>query len=93
MTVNHRVAGSNPASGALFLVTPMAAVTDVLLTLKQARDRRMAKSKLIEVIVARHGSAQREATTQAVEKMIAVQLDKGRIRSETKNGVEFLTAL
>lgn len=71
----------------------MAVVTDVLLTLKQARDRRMAKSKLIEVIVARHGSAEREATTHAVERMIAVQLEKGRIRSETKNGVEFLTAL
>lgn len=71
----------------------MPAATDVLLTLKQARDRRMAKVKLIEVIVAREGVAQRESTTAAVEKMIEFQIGKGRIASEMKNGVEFLTAV
>jgi diphthamide biosynthesis methyltransferase len=70
----------------------MPAATDVLLTLKQARDRRMAKTKLIEVIVAREGMANSEATTAAVEKMIAFQIAKGRIVSEVKAGVEYLTA-
>jgi len=68
----------------------MAAVTDVHMILRQARDGRMARAKLIEVIVAREGVAQREATTAAVEKVIAFQIEKGRIISETKNGVEFL---
>lgn len=71
--------------------SPMPAATDVLTTLKQARDRRMAKAKLIEVIVAREGIQQREATTAAVEKMIQFHIAKGKITSETKNGVEFLT--
>jgi diphthamide biosynthesis methyltransferase len=70
----------------------MAATTDVLLTLRQARDRRMAKAKLIEVIVAREGVANREATIQAVERMIQFQLEKGRMTIETKNGIEFLQA-
>lgn len=52
----------------------------------------MAKVKLIEVIVAREGIAHRSATTAAVEKMIEFQIGKGRILSEMKNGVEFLTA-
>lgn len=68
----------------------MPAATDVLTTLKQARDRRMAKAKLIEVIVAREGMAQREATTAAVEKMIQFHIHKGKIRTETRNGAEFL---
>lgn len=71
----------------------MAAVTDVHLILRQARDGRMARSKLIEVIVAREGAAQREATTAAVEKVIAFQIEKGRIASEIKNGVEILTVV
>lgn len=71
----------------------MAAVTDVLMVLRQARDGRMARSKLIEVIVAREGAAQREATIAAVEKVIAFQIEKGRIASETKNGIEFLKML
>ncbi len=70
----------------------MPAATDVLLTLKQARDRRMAKAKLIEVIVAREGVANRDATTAAVEKMIEFQIGKGRIVSEVKAGVEYLIA-
>lgn len=71
----------------------MAAVTDVHRILRQARDGRMARSKLIEVIVAREGVAQREATTAAVEKVIAFQIEKGRIASEIKNGVEILTVV
>jgi|JI10StandDraft_1071094.scaffolds.fasta_scaffold2576483_1 hypothetical protein len=71
----------------------MAAVTDVHMILRQARDGRMARSKLIEVIVAREGVAQREATTAAVEKVIAFQIEKGRIASEMKNGVEILTVV
>lgn len=71
----------------------MVAVTDVLMVLRQARDGRMARSKLIEVIVAREGLAQREATTAAVEKVIAFQIEKGRIASETKNGIGFLKML
>mgnify|MGYP003593708820 FL=1 len=71
----------------------MAAVTDVHMILRQARDGRMARSKLIEVIVAREGVAQREATTAAVEKVIAFQIEKGRIASEIKNGVEILTVV
>ncbi len=71
----------------------MAAVTDVHMILRQARDGRMARSKLIEVIVAREGVAQREATTAAVEKVIAFQIEKGRIASEMKNGVEILTVI
>ncbi len=73
-------------------VTPstMAVATDVQLILRQARDGRMARSKLIEVIIAREGNARRAKTIAEVEKVIAFQLEKGRIRSETKNGVEFL---
>lgn len=71
----------------------MAAVTDVHMILRQARDGRMARSKLIEVIVAREGVAQREATTAAVQKVIAFQIEKGRIASEIKNGVEILTVV
>ena len=71
----------------------MAAVTDVHMILRQARDGRMARSKLIEVIVAREGVAQREATTAAVEKVIAFQIENGRIASEIKNGVEILTVV
>jgi hypothetical protein len=71
----------------------MPAPADVLLTLKQARDRRMAKAKLIEVIVAREGVANREATIAAVEKMIVFQIAKGRIAPEVKGGVEYLTIL
>ncbi len=71
----------------------MAAVTDVHMILRQARDGRMARSKMIEVIVAREGVAQREATTAAVEKVIAFQIEKGRIASEIKNGVEILTVV
>lgn len=50
----------------------------------------MAKSKLIEVIVAREGVANREATTAAVEKMLAFHMAKGRIVSESRGGVEYL---
>ncbi len=71
----------------------MAAVTDVHMILRQARDGRMSRAKLIEVIVAREGVAQREATTAAVEKVIAFQIEKGRIASEMKNGVEILTVV
>jgi len=68
----------------------MAVATDVQLILRQARDGRMARSKLIEVIVAREGNARRAETIAEAEKVIAFQLEKGRIRSETNNGVEFL---
>lgn len=71
----------------------MAAANDVLTTLKQARDRRMAKAKLIEVIVAREGIANREATTAAVEKMLEFHRAKGRIISENKGGVEYLVVV
>lgn len=71
----------------------MPAPTDVLTTLKQTRDRRMAKAKLIEVIVAREGIARREATTVAVEKMLQAHIAKGKIKSEINNGVEFLTVV
>lgn len=71
----------------------MPAATDVLTTLRQTRDRRMAKVKLVEVMVAREGAAQREATTAAVEKMIQFHISKGKIKSETRDGVEFLTVV
>lgn len=50
----------------------------------------MAKAKLIEVIVAREGVANREATTAAVLKMVDFHIAKGRIVSENKGGVEYL---
>lgn len=70
----------------------MAAATDVLLILRQARDGRMARTKLIDVIVAREGVANRDATTAAVEKALLVQIKNGRITSELKGGVEYLIA-
>lgn len=71
----------------------MPAANDVLTTLKQARDRRMAKAKLIEVIVAREGIANREATTAAVLKMLEFHIAKGRIISARVDGVEYLTVV
>jgi len=53
----------------------------------------MAKAKLIEVIVAREGIANREATTAAVEKMLEFHRAKGRIISENKGGVEYLVVV
>jgi hypothetical protein len=79
------------AGSSLTALSTMAAVTDVHMILRQARDGRMARAKLIEVIVAREGADHREATTAAVEEVIAFQIKKGRIISETKKGVEFLT--
>ena len=72
-------------------LAPMAVATDVQMILRQARDGRMARSKLIEVIVAREGAARRAETTAEAEKVIASQIEKGRILSETKNGVEILS--
>lgn len=51
----------------------------------------MAKTKLIEILVAREGAAQRAETTAAAERIIAFQLSKGRIVSETRSGVEYLS--
>jgi len=68
----------------------MPAATDVILVLKQARDRRMAKAKLIEVIVAREGAARREETTREVEKVLESHIAKGRIGIEKQKGSEIL---
>lgn len=50
----------------------------------------MAKSKLIEVMVAREGVANRAATVAAVEKILEFHIGKGRIISEIQKGVEYL---
>lgn len=68
----------------------MPAATDVILVLRQANGGRMAKAKLIEVIVAREGAARRAETTAEVEKVIAAHVAKGKIRLETQKGVEYL---
>lgn len=68
----------------------MPASNDVLLVLKQARDGRMAKSKLIEVIVAREGSARRSETMAEVEKVLQSYIAKGRIASKTEKGTDIL---
>jgi hypothetical protein len=61
-----------------------------MLVLKQARDGRMAKTKLIEVIVAREGTARRAETTAAVERVVEAHITKGKIRQKVENGVEYL---
>lgn len=69
----------------------MAQVPDILGTLRQSRSHSMAKAKLIEIIVAREGMARRAETTEAVERMIAFHIGKGRLVSETRSGVEYLS--
>ena len=71
----------------------MAKIPDILGTLRQSRSHSMAKTKLIEILVAREGAAQRAETTAAAERIIAFQLSKGRIVSETKSGVEYLSLI
>lgn len=50
----------------------------------------MAKSKLIEVIVAREGASRRAETTAEVEKVLQANIAKGRIAAENEKGVEYL---
>ncbi|HMV36562.1 MAG: hypothetical protein U1F40_12985 [Turneriella sp.] len=68
----------------------MPVSTDLLTVLKQTNGGRMAKLKLIEVMVAREGAARRAETTAEVERVLLSYADKGRIAIETEKGAEFI---
>jgi len=69
----------------------MPVSTDLLLVLKQANGGRMAKQKLIEVLVAREGAARRAETTAEVERVLAAHVAKGKVALENVKGAEFVT--
>lgn len=68
----------------------MPASTDVLLILRQANGGRMAKAKLIEVIVAREGASRRAETTAEVERVLRSHAEKGRIAVEESKGQVYI---
>ena len=68
----------------------MPVSTDLLTVLRQANGGRMAKLKLIEVMVAREGASRRAETTAEVERVLLSYADKGRIAIETEKGAEFI---
>lgn len=68
----------------------MPVATDLLTVLKQTNGGRMAKLKLIEVMVAREGASRRAETTAEVERVLRSYAEKGRIAVETEKGAEFI---
>ncbi|MFZ5629766.1 MAG: hypothetical protein ACOY5B_11600 [Spirochaetota bacterium] len=68
----------------------MPVSTDLLTVLKQTNGGRMAKLKLIEVMVAREGASRRAETTAEVERVLRSYAEKGRIAVETEKGAEFI---
>lgn len=68
----------------------MPVATDLLTVLKQTNGGRMAKLKLIEVMVAREGASRRAETTAEVERVLRSYAEKDRIAVETEKGAEFI---
>lgn len=68
----------------------MPVATDLLTVLKQTNGGRMAKLKLIEVMVAREGASRRAETTAEVERVLRSYAEKGRIAIEIQQGAEFI---
>lgn len=68
----------------------MPVATDLLTVLKQTNGGRMAKLKLIEVMVAREGASRRAETTAEVERVLRSYAEKGRIAIEIQQGAELI---
>lgn len=68
----------------------MPVATDLLTVLKQTNGGRMAKLKLIEVMVAREGASRRAETTAEVERVLRSYAEKGRIAIDIQQGAELI---